>query len=72
MNYTLPMMKYTIILKDKIIFFHKYRGRSNIYTRRFGNISPRIWNALQTKQLMLMYLWLGSKVCLNCISWNTT
>ena len=30
-------------------FFHINKGRSNVYTRSFGNISPRIWNAVQTK-----------------------
>ena len=48
MNSTLPMIKYTIILQGNIIFFHINKGRSNVYTRSFGNISPRIWNALQT------------------------
>ena len=28
--------------------FHINKGRSNVYTRRFGNISPRIWNDVQT------------------------
>ena len=36
------------------IFCHINKGRSNVNIRSFGNISPRIWNALQTK-LMLMY-----------------
>ena len=31
------------------IYFHVNKGRSNVYTRSFGIISPRIWNALQTK-----------------------
>ena len=30
-------------------FLHINKGRSNVYTRSIGNISPRIWNALQTK-----------------------
>ena len=30
-------------------FFHINKGRSNVYTRSFGNMSPRIWNAVQTK-----------------------
>ena len=31
------------------IFFHIInKGRYNVYTTSFGNISPRIWNALQT------------------------
>ena len=30
-------------------YFHINKGSSNVYTRSFGNISPRIWNALQTK-----------------------
>ena len=30
---------------------HSNKGRSNVYTRSFGNISPRIWNALQTKKI---------------------
>ena len=49
MIYTLPMIKYTIILQGNIIFSYINKGRSNVYTRSFGNISPRIWNALQTK-----------------------
>ena len=32
-------------------FFHINKGRCNVYTRSFGNISPRIWNALQTKNI---------------------
>ena len=31
------------------MFCHINEGRSNVYTRSFGNINPRIWNALQTK-----------------------
>ena len=30
-------------------FFHIDKGRFNVYTRSFGNISLRIWNAIQTK-----------------------
>ena len=30
-------------------FLHINKGRSNVYTRSFGNISPHIWNAVQTK-----------------------
>ena len=30
-------------------YFHINKGRSNVYTISFGNISLRIWNALQTK-----------------------
>ena len=30
-------------------YFHINKGSSNVYTRSFGNISPRIWNALQSK-----------------------
>ena len=30
-------------------YFHINKGSSNVYTTSFGNISPRIWNALQTK-----------------------
>ena len=30
-------------------FPHINKGHSNVYTRSFGNISQRIWNALQTK-----------------------
>ena len=37
MNYTLPMIKYTIILQGNIIFVHINKGRSNVYTRSFGN-----------------------------------
>ena len=33
----------------KYHFFHINKGRSNVYTRSFGNISPRIWNALQSQ-----------------------
>ena len=29
--------------------FHTSKGRTNIYVKSFSNISPRIWNALQTK-----------------------
>ena len=29
--------------------FHINKGCSNVYTRSFGNISQRIWNAVQTK-----------------------
>ena len=43
------MIKYTIILQGNIYFFHINKGRSNVDTRSFGNISSRIWNALQTK-----------------------
>ena len=32
-------------------FFHINKRRSNVYTSSFGNISPRIWNALQTKKI---------------------
>ena len=34
--------------------FHINKGRSNVYTRSFGNISPRISNAFQTKKMMLV------------------
>ena len=30
-------------------YFHINKGSSNVYTTNFGNISLRIWNALQTK-----------------------
>ena len=30
-------------------YFHINKGSSNVYTTSFGNISPRIWNASQTK-----------------------
>ena len=42
------MIKYTILLQSKL-FFHINKGSSNVYTRSLDNISPRIWNALQTK-----------------------
>ena len=29
--------------------FHTSKGRINVYAKSFSNISPRIWNALQTK-----------------------
>ena len=29
--------------------FHTSKGRTNVYTKSFSNICPRIWNALQTK-----------------------
>ena len=30
-------------------FFHINKGRSNVYTRSFGSMIQRIWNALQKK-----------------------
>ena len=54
-------MNYTPQINDQIHdnftrhhYFHINKGSSNVYTTSFGNISPRIWNALQTK-MMLMY-----------------
>ena len=32
-------------------YFHINKGRSKVYTRSFGNISPRIWNVFQTKKI---------------------
>ena len=29
--------------------FHTSKGRTNVYAKSFSNISPHIWNALQTK-----------------------
>ena len=43
------MIKYMIILQDNIIIFILTKEVPMFYTRSFGNISPRIWNALQTK-----------------------
>ena len=57
-NGLLPeVMKELYITTDQIhdhftrqyTFFHFNKGRSNVYPRSVGNISPRIWNALQTK-----------------------
>ena len=42
-------IKHYIAFKRQYNFVHINKGRSNVYTRNFGNISPRIWNALQTK-----------------------
>ena len=49
MNYTLPMIKIHDPFTRQYHFLHINKGRSNVYTRNFGIISPRIWNALQTK-----------------------
>ena len=37
-------------------FIHINKGHSNVYTRSFGKISPRIWNALQTKIDVNVYI----------------
>ena len=29
--------------------FHTSKGHTNVYAKSFSNISPRIWNVLQTK-----------------------
>ena len=52
-------------------YFHINKGSSNAYTTSFGNTTPRIWNALQTKIDVNVSI-VSSKVWLNCISWNTT
>ena len=51
--------------------FHINKGHSNVYARSFGNISPRIWNALE-KKMMLMCQEINSKIHLNCVFWNIT
>ena len=49
MNYTLPIIKYTIILQGNIIFFILIKDVPMFTQEASVIMSPRIWNALQTK-----------------------
>ena len=48
MNYTLPMIKYTIILQGNIIFSILIKDVPMFTQEALVIISPRIWNAVQT------------------------
>ena len=49
MNYTLNNDQIHDHFTMQYHFFHINKGSSNVYTTSFGNISRRMWNALQTK-----------------------